>query len=39
MFKDIQSDWKMFINGKLIRIWKEIVTTYFKAVSEADWSD
>lgn len=34
MLQDIQSDWKMFINAKLIRIWKEIVTTYFKALSQ-----
>jgi hypothetical protein len=34
MLQDIQSDWKMFTNGKLIRICKEIVTTYFKALSQ-----
>lgn len=40
MLQEIQSEWKMSINAKLIRIWKEIVTTYFKAlVSEVDWSD
>lgn len=34
LLQDIQYDWKMFINGKQVRIWMEIVTTYFKALSQ-----
>jgi hypothetical protein len=34
MLQDIQYDWKMFINGKQVRIWMEIVTTYFNALSQ-----
>lgn len=34
LLQDIQYDWKMFINGKQVRIWMKIVTTYFKALSQ-----